>query len=162
MISLSPTLHASLQPELTCAYQGARNIRFSGNFALFSCNTRFKICPFALLPANHPKTTRRLARIQETRRNIDIQMWIEKANPSVKERSLVVSDLRPETKGSRFESSCKLCVQIELSAVTSRLVFKCQWSGWMSFPFPMQSCDSWMFVKENPDRKKVEFLVLTL
>ena len=27
-------------------------------------------------------------------------------------RSLVVSDLRSETKGSRFESGCQLCVEV--------------------------------------------------
>ena len=93
---------------------------------LFSCNTRFKICPFALLPANHPKTTRRLARIQETRRNIDIQMWIEKANPSVRVRSLVVSDLRPEPKVPGSNPAANYVCRVELSAVTSRLMSKCQ------------------------------------
>ena len=41
-----------LLPERTCAYQGVRNIRFSEKIlrASFSCNTRFKIRPFALLP----------------------------------------------------------------------------------------------------------------
>ena len=27
-------------------------------------------------------------------------------------RSLVISDLRSETKGSRFESSCQLCAEV--------------------------------------------------
>ena len=40
-------------------------------------------------------------------------------------RSLVVNDLRSETKGFRFKS----------------------------VPLPLQSCDSQMVVKENPDRK---------
>ena len=34
----------------TCAYQGVRNVKIWR--ALFSWNTRFKICPFALLPTN--------------------------------------------------------------------------------------------------------------
>ena len=25
---------------------------------------------------------------------------------------------------------------------------------WNALPLPLQSCDSWMFVKENPDKKK--------
>ena len=29
-------------------------------------------------------------------------------------RSLVVSDLRSETKGSRFESGCQLCAEVSL------------------------------------------------
>ena len=36
-----------------CAYQGLRNVCFSGNltcFVFFFCNTRFEIHPFALLP----------------------------------------------------------------------------------------------------------------
>ena len=50
----------------------------------------------------------------------------------------------------------------ELSAVIAWLISKCLWSGlevvvrslWNALPLPLQSCDSWMFVKENPDRKK--------
>ena len=38
----------------SCAYQEARNVRFSENLAyLFSCYTRFEIRPFALLPTNY-------------------------------------------------------------------------------------------------------------
>ena len=33
-----------------CAYQGVRNVCFSEWRALLSCNTRFEIGPFALLP----------------------------------------------------------------------------------------------------------------
>ena len=36
----------------------------------------------------------------------------------------VVSDLRSETKGSRFESGCQLCAEVELSAVVARLMSK--------------------------------------
>ena len=36
-----------------CAYQGVRNVRFSGNWTcFFTWSTRFEIRPFALLPAN--------------------------------------------------------------------------------------------------------------
>ena len=35
-----------------CAYQGVRNVCFSEWRALFSCNTRFEIRPFALLPTS--------------------------------------------------------------------------------------------------------------
>ena len=31
---------------------------------------------------------------------------------SIRARSLVVSDLRSETKGSRFESGCQLCAEV--------------------------------------------------
>ena len=30
----------------------------------------------------------------------------------IRARSLVVSDLRSETKGSRFESGCQLCAEV--------------------------------------------------
>ena len=33
-------------------------------------------------------------------------------NESRRARSLVVSDLRPETKDSRLESSCQLCAEV--------------------------------------------------
>ena len=39
-------------------------------------------------------------------------------------RRFVVSDVRSESKGSRFESSCYL------SAVIARLISKCLWSEW--------------------------------
>ena len=29
-----------------------------------------------------------------------------------------------------------------------------------SLPLPLLSCDSWMFMKENPDRKKVALLMM--
>ena len=47
----------------------------------------------------------------------------------------------------------------ELSAVITRLMFKCLWSGWKrkALSLPLQSCNSWMFVKEYPDRKKKLF-----
>ena len=34
--------------------------------------------------------------------------------PFIRARSLVVSDLRSETKGSRFESGCQLCAEVSL------------------------------------------------
>ena len=46
-------------------------------------------------------------------------------------RSLVVTDLHSETKGSRFESGCYV-QRGELSAVISRLMSKCLLSGWKS------------------------------
>ena len=51
----------------------------------------------------------------------------------------------------------------ELSAVIARVMSTFLRSGWKWWwgvkeipppPLPLQSCDSWMFVKENPDRKK--------
>ena len=52
----------------------------------------------------------------------------------------------------------------ELSAVITWVMSKCQWSSWSSrkqlknsFPLPLQSCNSWIFVKENLDRRKKVF-----
>ena len=43
----------SLGRTRTCACQGIRNVPFTENLlALFSCNTRFEIRPFALLPTS--------------------------------------------------------------------------------------------------------------
>ena len=39
---------------LTCTYQEVRNVHFSENLALFSCNISFEIHPFALLPSKSP------------------------------------------------------------------------------------------------------------
>ena len=38
-------------------------------------------------------------------------------------------------------------------------MFKCLWSGWKrkALSLPLQSCNSWIFVKEYPDRKKKLF-----
>ena len=76
-------------------------------------------------------------------------------------QSLVVSDLRLETEGSRFESGCYLfaemsCLQqlpswclsvCEAVRIGSEGLKECR-------PLPQQSCISWMVVEENPDRKK--------
>ena len=43
---------------------------------------------------------------------------------ALRARSLVVSDLRSETEGSRFEYGCYYCIG-ELSAVIARLMSKC-------------------------------------
>ena len=43
----------------------------------------------------------------------------------VRARSLVVSDLRSETKSSLFEPGCYLCAEVEPSAVIARLKSKC-------------------------------------
>ena len=78
--------------------------------------------------------------------------------------SLVVSDLRSETKRSRLESGCYLCA---LSSAIAWLMSKCFWSGWkcswevsemLSPPpspsHPLQFCDSWMIMKETQIEKK--------
>ena len=43
-----------------------------------------------------------------------MQKQIEKIffGSEIRARSLVVSDLRSETKGSRFESCCQLCAEV--------------------------------------------------
>ena len=55
---------------------------------------------------------------------------------------LVVSDLCSETKGSRFESAARYVQRWALCSNTLSL--------------PLQSCNLWVYVKENPDRKKKE------
>ena len=72
--------------------------------------------------------------------------WFDRLSDNKLSRSLVVSDLRLETNGSRFETGCYL------------------WAGGSGceelkkvLPLPLQSCDSWMVVKENQDRKKKSF-----
>ena len=79
--------------------------------------------------------------------------------------SLVVSDLRSETKGSRLESACYLCA---LSSAIAWLMSKCFWSGWKyswevsemlspcASPHPLQFCDSWMIMKETQIEKKIQ------
>ena len=42
--------------------------------------------------------------------------------------SLVVSDVRSEAKGSRFEPGYKLMCRGDFSAVIAQLMFKCLWS----------------------------------
>ena len=46
-----PKNYYFLHPDMH-TYQGVRNVPFPEILALFSCNTRFEIRPFALLPAN--------------------------------------------------------------------------------------------------------------
>ena len=53
---------------------------------------------------------------------------------------LVVSDLCSETKGSQFESAAR---SVQRWALCSN-----------ALSLPLQSCNLWVYVKENPDRKK--------
>ena len=58
----------------------------------------------------------------------------------------MVSDLR-SSRGELY--AALLCLSVcEAGGSGSEELRKCP-------PLPLQSCDSWMFVKENPDRKKV-------
>ena len=73
----------------------------------------------------------------------------------------MVSDLRSETKGSRFESSCHLCAEVSSPQQSPGQCPSAREAGGSgseelenALPLPLQSCDWWMFVKENPDRKK--------
>ena len=48
-----------------------------------------------------------------------------------------------------------------LSPAIARIMSKCLWSRWKwlwgkFLPLPLHSCDSWMAVEENPDRKEKE------
>ena len=72
-------------------------------------------------------------------------------------RSLVVSDLRPETKGSRFESGCWLCAEVSSPQQSLGQCLSACEAGESgneeignTIPIPLQSCDSRMLVKENP------------
>ena len=51
-VPIFPKNEHFLPPDTLCAYRRLRNIRFSENLAgfFFSCNTRFKIRLFAILP----------------------------------------------------------------------------------------------------------------
>ena len=80
-------------------------------------------------------------------------------------RSLVVGDLRSETKGSWLESSCQLCAEVsppQQSPGQYLSTHKAGGSGSEELnrypPLPLLPRESWMLVKENLDRKKTCFV----
>ena len=84
---------------------------------------------------------------------IDIQLWLATCTWKPK-----VPSLSPAASYVQRWAFCS----------NPRLVSKCLWSEWkwywgvkeMPSPFPLQYCGSLMSVKENPDRKKNESIVI--
>ena len=74
----------------------------------------------------------------------------------------MVSDLRLENNVSWCGSGSKLCADVQRWALFCNCLFNVSIKrlelvekSWRdSLPLPMLSCELWMFVKENPDRKK--------
>ena len=73
-----------------------------------------------------------------------------------------------------FRAQLQAMRRDELSAVITRLMYKCLWSGWnlqgegkeiplpSPAPNPQLSDEPWMFVKENPDHHLIGFFTIRI
>ena len=89
--------------------------------------------------------------------------------PNILQLTLVSYKACSENKGCRFESTTSFVQKWTLRSNHPPNVLRpvkrvevVERNYKNSFPFPLESSDSWTFVKENPDRKKELILVESL